>query len=150
MRKIVILLLFVVPFCFSSCMTLGVFSKKENEKASIPVVYGDIHKGATIFVTGKGIAEKDDIDTTKGCLLAERAAIVDGYRLLSEKLAGILLNSSSKNENYNLSSDTIMAQTQSYVRGAEIVNISHKENGIVEVQMKLQLPSDLSKILAKN
>ncbi len=150
MRKIIILILLVIPFCFSSCKTLGVFSKKEKNESPIPVVSGDIHRGTTIFVTGKGIADKDDIDTTKGYLLAERAAIVDGYRLLSEKLAGILLNASSKNENYNLSSDTIMAQTQSYVRGAEIVNIIHQGNGIVEVQMKLQLPSDLSKILAKN
>jgi hypothetical protein len=149
MKKIVILLLFVIPFCFSSCKTLEIFSKKEEPKSPVPVVYGNINHGSSIYVTGKGIADKDS-ESTEAYLLAERAAIIDGYRLLSEKLAGILLQASSKNENYKLSSDTIMSQTQSYVRGAEIVNIIHNENGIVEVQMKLQLPTDISKILAKN
>ncbi len=148
MKKIMLLILLLLPFCFSSCKTLNVFSKKEKPKPTVPVVYGSINKGSTIFVTGKGLASKDESDGTRGYLLAERAAIVDGYRLLSEKLAGILLQSASRNENYKLSSDSIMAQTQSFVRGAEIVNITHKENGIVEVQMKLQLPNDISKIIA--
>jgi hypothetical protein len=149
MKKIVILLLFVVPFCFSSCKTLEIFSKKEEPKSSVPVVYGNINYGSYIYVTGKGIADKDS-ENAESRLLAERAAIIDGYRLLSEKLAGILLQASSKNENYKLSSDSIITQTQSYVRGAEIVNIIHNENGIVEVQMKLQLPNNISEIIAKN
>ena len=144
MRNFMFVILLMVQLIFTSCVTDNIFSKK-NKNALKPEqkIYGEINNNTVIFVTGKGIVENTDDNSAKSYILAERAAIIDGYRLLSEKIAGIMLDAYSAGEDFNISKDQIMVRARSYVRGADVVNIRHLKNGVVEADMKIRLSQNL-------
>ena len=147
MKKFFLFLIVIVQLILSGCVTDKIFSKKKNDNSLQPQqkIYGEVNN-SVIFVTGKGIIENSDDNSAKSYLLAERAAIIDGYRLLSEKIAGLMLDAYSSSEDFNVSKDQIMVRARSYVRGADVVNIRHLKNGVVEADMKISLKNDFVKI----
>ena len=142
MKKI--FFIFFISLCFlTSCQTFNVFKKQNEKNKEIPAVSGNISYSNIITVIGKGIPPEGD-DSARGRLLAERAAIIDGYRLLSEKLSGIILQANSQNKNFTLTKDEIQARTETYIRGVKIVDITHKDNGIVEIKMTLKISPEIT------
>jgi hypothetical protein len=148
MKRFIFLLFFTI-LLFANCGTFNILKTKVNTQG-VPIIKGETESAAYISVVGKGVAPEGEENSARGELLAERAAIIDGYRLLSEKLAGILINSSSSDENFTVSKDKIISQTQTYVRGAQIVDIKHNEKGFVEVVMRLKLNENLLREIARN
>ena len=141
MKKILsFIFLFFILIVNSGCITDKLFTKSNNELPEEKKIYGQLGQHSkTIIVTGRGYSEGN---SPRSQLLGERAAMLDAYRLLAEKVSGILINEYSSSKDFSLTKDQIRVMAESYVRGAEVLNVKHYDNGIVEVDMKLVLPED--------
>ena len=96
-----------------------------------------------MYVIGKGAPPDDEnLSEVQRYLLAERAAIIDAYRQLAEKLQGFIVTTLTKSGNYIINMDYVKVQTESMIRGADIVEIHHNENGVCTAKIKIQIPDE--------
>ncbi len=103
-------------------------------------------KNIVITVTGKGAPPTEPkLSEVQKYLFAERAAVMDGYRLMAEKLQGVIINSASNSENFILKNDSIRTVTKTLLKGTKIVNILHKDNGVCEAELSIKIPECLIK-----
>jgi hypothetical protein len=166
MKKIIFVL-----FCFTyitfltSCDTLTGASAKQNAVSSVsvnntlsipsnkmknltnyfPLIGKSNNAGSTLtlYVTGRGAPPTDtEYSDVQKYLLAERAAIADGYRLLSEKLEGVFIEAYTKSGYYTVEYDRIHLATKAFIKGAEIVSIKHKDNGVCQAELKITVPRE--------
>lgn len=93
----------------------------------------------TFSVTGKGLAPETAISPGQGRLMAERAAISDGYRQLVEKIRGVYIDAFSQTTNGIVDYDIIRTKTQSWIRGVEIIAIKESGYGIMTADMQLRI-----------
>ncbi len=96
-------------------------------------------KIVTFSVVGKGTEPESAVTRGQAFLLAERAAILDGYRLLVEKLKGVYVDALTQAGMNAIDYDVINARAQALLRGVEITNIDHKEYGIAEANMQVRV-----------
>lgn len=99
----------------------------------------DNHKIVTFFVIGKGLEPEDALSKGEAVLMAERAAVADGYRQLVEKVRGVYVDAFMRAGRNTVDYDTIQVHTQSWLRGTEIMEISEGEYGITNVRMRLRI-----------
>ena len=132
-----IMLLFI-----ANCGTMNENFKNINKISGVENVVVTVH--------GKGAPpRKKDLSDVQKYLFAERAAVLDGYRLLEERLQGILLTSSSYSNGYEIKSDSVDAISEGLLRGVKIINIKHNDNGVCEAILKINLPKSVLKKLSK-
>ena len=94
-----------------------------------------------IYVIGKGAAPNDEnLTEVQRYLLAERAAILDGYRKLAEKLQGFIVTTLTKAGDFVINMDLVKVQTEALIKGAEIEKIEHNENGVCTAKIKIEIP----------
>ncbi|MBF0101688.1 MAG: hypothetical protein HQK77_12350 [Desulfobacterales bacterium] len=93
----------------------------------------------TVNVVGKGIAPENAISEAQAYLLAERAALSDGYRKLSEEITGIYVKAYMSMGQSTIDYDLIRTETESWLRGTRIINIKHGDNGITEAHMEVNI-----------
>lgn len=79
-----------------------------------------------IQVIGKGYPPKREISDVRKRLLARRAAVVDAYRLLAEKLSGVTPAIGYRH-------------TRGFIKGAEIKGVRYLPDGKVEIDLGLPL-----------
>lgn len=89
-------------------------------------------------VVGTGVAPQNTISPAQSTALAKRAAMIDAYKLLGEKMYGIKLNGQDTVENMAVTSSSVKAKVQALVRGADVVNVDCKA-GMCQVTMELKL-----------
>lgn len=89
-------------------------------------------------VIGTGVAPQNTISPAQSTALAKRAAMIDAYKLLGEKMYGIKLNGQDTVENMAVTSSSVKAKVQALVRGADVVNVDCKA-GMCQVTMELKL-----------
>ncbi|WP_304207613.1 LPP20 family lipoprotein [Helicobacter canis] len=89
-------------------------------------------------VTGTGVAPQNSISPAQSTALAKRAAMIDAYKLLGEKMYGVKLNGQDTVENMAITSSTVKSKVQALVRGADVVNVDCK-SGLCQVTMELKL-----------
>jgi hypothetical protein len=93
----------------------------------------------TIEAVGKGVAPcSSACSVAQAKLMARRAAIVDGYRALAEKMYGIKINGRDTVKNMVLQSSVIRGYVEGLIRGAFIVDEEYKD-GIYSVVLQLKL-----------
>lgn len=90
-----------------------------------------------ITVRGKGIEPEDGTPMQKK-FMAERAAVLDGYRNLAERLAGIIIDAQTSAGKNTLSQDEVMIQTRAFMRGAQVGAVTYK-NGFAVVDLKIYI-----------
>jgi len=96
-----------------------------------------------IEVIGKGAPPNDEsLSEVQRYLLAERAAVVDGYRQLAEKLEGFIIEALTTSGNYVINMDRVRLQTSAMIKGAQIVEISHEDNGVAIAKIKIRIPTN--------
>ena len=125
---------------FSSCTSSYQVFKYENPIRKYQNVIPGVEPGEsdnriTISVFGEGFdPDKGSVHQKK--YLAERAATIDGYRKLSERLSGILLSAYTKSGMAGVTEDQVTSETNSYLRGAQAQLVSYK-NGLAIVNTKV-------------
>lgn len=100
-----------------------------------------------ILVRGKGIEPETGTPMQKK-FLAERAAVLDGYRKLSERLAGMVINTQTQSGKNALSLDEVMVETRAYLQGAQIGRVTYQD-GFATVDVKLYIKPRESKFFSK-
>lgn len=101
--------------------------------------HGEVNwTSGTLTVTGSGSPpDRGPLGTRR--LLAERAAVVDGYRQLAELIHGVRVDAETVVKDFTLESDTIRTQVSALVRGAERVDTRYLADGAVEVDLQVRL-----------
>ena len=93
----------------------------------------------TIEAKGVGIVPCDGAcSTAQAKVMARRAAILDGYRALIEKIYGIQINGRDTVKNMALQSSVLRSHIEGLVRGANIEEESFKD-GIYTVVMSVKI-----------
>ncbi len=91
-----------------------------------------------ITVKGKGIAPENGTPMQKK-FLAERAAVIDGYRQLTERLSGILVNYYAETGKNTVSTDQVLIESKAYLRGAQVYGLSYQDGfAIANVRVFLE------------
>ena len=93
----------------------------------------------TFMVKGKGVEPEASITKGQARLMAERAAVADGYRQFVEKLRGVYVEAFTKSGYGIVDKDFLYTRTQSLLRGVEIKEITHGEYGIAQAVMELRV-----------
>lgn len=99
----------------------------------------DNHKVVTFYVTGKGLEPENALTKGEAVLMAERAAVADGYRKLVEKVRGVYVDAFMKAGRGTVNHDAIQVHTQSWLRGTEIMEVTEGEYGITEAKLRLRI-----------
>ena len=101
----------------------------------------------TVTVTGSAAQDLGRVrSAAQARLLAERAAVSDGYRRLLEYVYGISVSSTTTVRDLVLSSDRVDSEVSGFIRGARVVEVRHRPDGIAEADVSLDL-SDLERII---
>mgnify|MGYP003574346927 CR=1 FL=1 len=96
-------------------------------------------KIVTFYVVGKGLEPEGAVTRGQAVLMAERAAVADGYRQLVEKLRGVYVDAQLKAGNGTVNYDAIQLYTQSWIRGTEVMELKRADYGITEARMRLRV-----------
>lgn len=134
------IILFAALALGSSCTSQHQIFKFENPIKSysnlIPgVEAGEADNKIVISVFGEGFAPEGGTVHQKK-YLAERAATVDSYRRLSERLSGILVTAYTKSGMKGVTEDQVTSETNSYLRGAQTQLVSYT-NGLAVVNTRV-------------
>ncbi len=96
-------------------------------------------KVVTFFVSGKGLEPENALSKGEAVIMAERAAVADGYRQLVEKVRGVYVDAFMRAGRGTIDHDTIQVHTQSWLRGTEILEISKADYGITVARLRLRI-----------
>ena len=92
----------------------------------------------TIRAIGMGVAPERATSKAQQIVLAKRAAIIDGYRQLGEKMYGIRINAKDVIKDAVVKSSIVRTQLYAQVRNAEVVETMYKD-GLMQVEMEVKL-----------
>ena len=101
----------------------------------------------TIYVAGIGLApDNPSLNIEQKKMMAERAAVVDGYRKILEKIGEIKVSSTTTVQNHITTNDTIKVKINGIVKGAKQTGVRHLKGGVAEVYMEIALGRQLYKM----
>ncbi len=87
---------------------------------------------------GMGVAPETSASPSQALALAKRAAIVDAYRQIGEKMYGIKVNGQDTVKDMMLQNSVVKTKVQALIRNAEITETVYKD-GLCQVSMELKL-----------
>jgi hypothetical protein len=134
MKKLLALSACLIALSFWGCSTGGPGGVLDSSVQS-----SVNEKVVTFQVVGKGLEPENALTKGEARLMAERAAIADGYRQLVEKLRGVYVQAYMKAGRGTVDQDIIETHTQSWLRGAEVMDITQKEYGITAARLRLRI-----------
>jgi hypothetical protein len=92
----------------------------------------------TVRAIGMGVSPESTISPAQALVLAKRAAILDAYRQLGEKMYGIRINAKDTLKDAVAQSSTVRTQMYAIIRNAEILETVFKD-GLCQVEMEVKL-----------
>ncbi len=96
-------------------------------------------KPLRITVVGQGVAPcTGSCSPEQALVLAKRAAIVDGYRLIAEKVKGVYVQGRDYVHNMMIKSSKVRTFVDANIRNANIIDTLYKD-GLCEVEMEVTL-----------
>lgn len=137
--SMVVAALLTVVLVFSGC------SSKSSTAGGPGKVLGGSDDGTgnqkvvTFFVSGKGLEPENALSKGEAVIMAERAAVADGYRQLVEKVRGVYVDAFMRTGRGTIDHETIQVHTQSWLRGTEIMEITRGEYGITVARLRLRI-----------
>jgi len=121
-------------------------SESSNAKPTEYVIQNSpyLKKSSTITITatGVGVVPSSTISTAQGIALANRAAIVDAYRQMGEKMHGVHLTAEDTIKNMVVQSTHVRAKVASVVKNANVID-STFHNGLYQVTMQIKLDGNV-------
>jgi len=97
----------------------------------------------TIRAIGLGVLPEIK-SKARAIAIAKRAALIDGYRQLGEKMYGIKINAKDTIKDAMLKSSIIRTKVYALVKGAEVVDTQYDEKiGLFQVEMEVKLDGRL-------
>jgi len=104
---------------------------------------------SVIFMaTGEGVYPEDSsMSSAQKELMAKRAATVDAYRKLLKKVNEIEVNSESRLEDLLIKHDEVTVKVSGFIRGAQIIDVRTERDGVVEVDVMMELGKDFYDIV---
>lgn len=103
-----------------------------------------------LSAVGMGVAPENTISPSQALALAKRAAIIDAYRQIGEKMYGIKINAQDTVKDMVMTNSVVKARVEALIKNADIVETIYKD-GLCQVTMELKLDSKAwSKVLATN
>ncbi len=127
--------LMTAAFLLTGCLDLRSPSKLLQPESDTT----DDSKIVTFHVVGKGLEPENATTRGEAKLMAERAAVADGYRQLAEKIRGVYVDAYLKSGRGTVNYDVIQTKTQTWLRGTEIIEISDGEYGITTAHMRIRI-----------
>lgn len=117
--------------CAAGCSGLSslqpVSRAKAGEDNYIPgIEFEESGSKLLVSVNGQGIDPEYGTPAQRK-LMAERAAVVDGYRKLVERIAGILVTANSAAGANAISQDQVMVEARAYLRGAQVSTVTYND-----------------------
>ena len=113
----------------NSCVLSNIPESKNNKNSCIEV----------INATGIGVTPTAGVYSQPQALaMARRAAILDAYKSLAEKLYGIKINGKDTIKNMVLQNSDLKSYVSGLIRGANIEEESYK-NGMYKVTMSIKI-----------
>lgn len=113
----------VLPLLLMALVVAGCSVSKPAMQASPGSVLGEgqdqgaVQKVVTFDVVGKGLEPEHALTKGEAKLMAERAAIADGYRKMVEKIRGVYVEAFMKAGFGKVNEDLITTRTRSWLRG---------------------------------
>ncbi len=99
----------------------------------------DQNRIVTFTVTGKGVEPEAALTRGQARLMAERAAVADGYRQFVEKLEGVFVEAYARGGYGTIDKDMLKTSTRAVLRGVEVKEITHGDLGIARAVMQLRI-----------
>ena len=99
----------------------------------------EMDRVVTFDVIGKGVEPELSLSKGQAVLMAERAAVADGYRQFVEKIRGVYVDAYMKAGYGAVNWEALNTSTQSWLRGVHIVEVRQGPFGIVEAHMQLRV-----------
>lgn len=139
-RWIVVSLFVLLPlYSCSSIYPVGITPTDSRSVIEEGQTGGANERIIVFKVTGKGVAPENATNKGEAVILGERAAVLDGYRQLAEKLKGVLIEAYSQRKGAKIDMDKIEAQTISYLKGVKIMDIVQGEYEIYKASMQVRV-----------
>ncbi len=114
------------------------YSHQKNSHL-VPGVEKNEQKDGFVEISAVGIGiEPESGSSTQKKVLARRAAVVDAYRNLSERLTGMIIESYTSQGKNEIDIDRITSETSSYLRGAKVLGVDH-DNGMATATIRVTL-----------
>jgi hypothetical protein len=132
-----------VLVCLTGCTSSNEILKYQSNihDSMVPMVQGmepeELKKKIAINVKGQGLEPENGTPQQKK-LMAERAAVIDGYRKLSERISGTILNAYSTAGYNNITFDQVTSETNSYLRGAQVMFVSF-DDGVATANVRVYI-----------
>ena len=139
MKKLLVLSTGLLVLFFFGCNTGGQSASSAPGGVLNPAGGADNQKIVTFHVIGKGLEPESALTKGEAVLMAERAAVADGYRQLVEKVRGVYVDAFMKAGRGTINHDAIQVHTQSWLRGTEIVEITQGDYGITNARLRLRI-----------
>jgi len=96
----------------------------------------------TIAAVGMGVAPVNTISPAQAIALAKRAAIVDAYRQLGEKMYGIRINATDTIGDMVAKNSKVKTKVLAVIKNAEIIETT-MQDGLCQVKMEVKLDGRL-------
>lgn len=93
---------------------------------------------STITVKGMGLTPQNVKSPAQARMLARRAAVVDGYRLLAELIKGVNVDAETTVENLAVRSDIVRTKVNACIQGAGVISEQEIPEGF-EVTMQINM-----------
>jgi len=115
-----------------------------EDGVSIPSGVEDVltkNKPLHISVVGQGVAPSSTSSPAQAYGMAKRAATVEAYRLIAERINGVYVEGQDTIKNMVVSRSTVRTQVSAMIKNANVVETRFKD-GICEVEMEVVLNYD--------
>lgn len=89
-----------------------------------------------ISVTAQGVAPEYVVSPAQAYVMAKRAATVEAYRIIAERVKGVRIEGQDTIKNMIVKKSVVRAEVSAMIRNAEVVDSTYK-NGIFEVEMEI-------------
>lgn len=139
-NKILLLILFLFSLsgCFFNNQTMKYSTHRESMHNFVAGIEPEESSNKIlVIVKGKGV-EPETGTLIQKKIMAERAAVIDGYRKLAERLSGIMIFIQSKTGQNKLTLDQIMVEASVMLKGAQVNNISYHD-GFVTADVRVYI-----------